>query len=325
MSLPVEPAHVESAPVGTAPSESAIILGADGFIGRNLVRELAERGWQVHPIGRQEGDLADRDTALRLLANAPRARRIFHLATRQRTGRVQYQIQGELLATNARIHLNVLEAWQLHQPQAKLISAGSSCAYPELSRPIPEEAFQTGPLHPSVRGYGLSKQVLAEGSAVFGQQYGLSWLHCLLATVFGPHDHTAPDRAHFMSALIARAVAGWGAGQPRFEVWGSPDNVRDLLYVDDQIAAILAADRGFSNTLLNVAANQPVSIGTAAAAICDCLGWPAEIVHPPDSFNGTAFKSIDSSRFLAATGWQPRFGLADGIKAVLAIDYGIIR
>jgi GDP-L-fucose synthase len=308
-----------------APAESAIVLGAEGFLGRNLVRYFAERGWPVHPIGRAEGDLADRGTALRLLADASRARAIFHLATRQRTGPVQYAIQAELLATNARIHLNVLEAWQLHQPQAKLISTGSSCAYPELSRPIPEAAFQTGPLHPSVRGYGFSKQLLAEGSALFGQQYGLTWLHCLLATVYGPHDHKAPDRAHFMSALIRRAVAGWRARQPTFEVWGSPDNVRDLLYVDDQIAAILAADRGFSDTILNIAANQPVTIGTAAAAICDCLGWPAEIVYPPDSFNGPAFKSIDSSRFLAATGWQPRFGLADGIKAVLAIDYGIIR
>jgi GDP-L-fucose synthase len=312
-------------PAETAPAESAIVLGADGFLGRNLVRYFAERGWKVHPIGRQAGDLADRDTALRLLAAAPCAGRIFHLATRQRTGLVQYRIQGELLLTNARVHLNVLEAWQRHQPQAKLISTGSSCAYPELSAPIPEGAFQTGPLHPSVRGYGLSKQVLAEGSALFGQQYGLSWLHCLLATVYGPHDHKAPDRAHFMSALLARAVAAWRAGEPTFEVWGSPDNVRDLLYVDDQIAAILAADRSFSDTILNVAANQPVSIGTAARAICDCLGWPAEIVHPPGSFNGAAFKSIDSSRFLGATGWQPRFGLADGIKAVLASDYGIIR
>jgi GDP-L-fucose synthase len=304
-------------------ADLAIVLGADGFLGRNLVRYFRERDWPVHAIGRDAGDLTDRELVLRLFAVAPGARRIFHLATRQRTGPVQYGIQGELLAANARLHLNVLEAWRMHQPQAKLISTGSSCFYPELATPIPEAAFQTGKLHPSVRGYGLAKQLLAEGSAVFGEQYGLHWLHCLLATVYGPCDHKEPDRAHFMTALIARAVAGWRAGERRFEVWGSPDNVRDLLYVDDQIEALLAADGAFSDTILNIAANRPVRIGTAAAAICDCLGWPADIVYPEGSFSGTAFKSIDSQRFLSATGWQPRFALADGIRAVLAADYGL--
>ncbi|HEV2098423.1 MAG TPA: hypothetical protein VGR45_05800 [Stellaceae bacterium] len=47
------------------------------------------------------------------------------------------------------------------------------------------------------------------------------------------------------------------------------------------------------------------------------------IVHPPGSFNGAAFKSIDAGRFLAQTGWRPRYSLADGIRAVLAIEYGI--
>jgi GDP-L-fucose synthase len=308
-----------------SPADVAIVLGADGFIGCNLVRYFAERGRPVHPIGRAAGDLADRDTTQRLFAAAPRAARIYHLATRQRTGPVQYGIQGELLAINARIHLNVLEAWREHQPQAKLISAGSSCFYPELATPIAETAFQSGKLHPSVRGYGLAKQLIAEGCAVYGQQYGLSWLHCPLATVYGPHDHTEPDRAHFMAALIARAVAGFRASGDRFEVWGSPDNVRDLLYVDDQIEAVLAADAAFTDTIVNVAANQPVTIGAVATAIRDGLGWRAEIVYPEGSFSGAAFKSIDAGQFLAATGWRPRFALADGIRAVLAADYGLGR
>jgi GDP-L-fucose synthase len=303
-------------------TETSIVVGADGFLGRNLVRYFRDRGWPVYPIGREAGDLTDFGTVSRLFAAAPRARRIFHLATRQRTGPVQFGIQGELLVANVRIHINVLEAWRQQQPQAKLISTGSSCFYPELPTTISETAFQTGELHPSVRGYGLAKQLLAEGCAVFGRQYGLSWLHCVLATMYGPHDHTEPDRAHFMTALIARAVAGWRAGNQYFEVWGSPSNVRDLLFVDDQIEAILAADEAFCDSILNVSSNEPVKIGTAAEAIRDCLKWNAEIVYPQGSFTGAPFKSIDASRFLAATAWRPRFRLIDGIREVLRVDYG---
>ena len=79
-----------------------------------------------------------------ILRNAPRAGRILHAVTKQRTGAIQYAMQGELLHDNARIHLNVLEGWRRHQPAAKLITLGSSCIYPESSRPIPEPHSAAG-------------------------------------------------------------------------------------------------------------------------------------------------------------------------------------
>ena len=119
-----------------------------------------------------------------------------------------------------------MDAWLAHQPQAKLVSLGSSCVYPESPKPLPEEAFRSGAPHPSVRGYAQAKETLAIGCETFGSQYGLKWLHCILATVYGPHAHTEQHRSHFMASLIARAVAGKAKGDDTFEVWGSPDTVR---------------------------------------------------------------------------------------------------
>ena len=206
--------------------------------------------------------------------------------TRQRTGQVQYGIQGELLAVNARIHLNVLEAWRLYQPQAKLISTGSSCVFPELSRPITEQDFQTGPMHESVRGYGLAKQLLAVGSETYASQYGLKYLHVILATIYGPHAHKEPDRSHFMTGMIDRAVKEMRTGAGLFTVWGEPETVRDLLYVDDQIEAILAANSAFENRMLNCTSGAPVTIDQCARAIREALGWQAEISYPAGTFRG---------------------------------------
>ena len=100
--------------------------------------------------GASAGDFTDPTVVDAALRDAPPAGRILHAVTRQRTGAIQYQMQGELLHDNARIHLNVLEAWRRRQPQAKLISLGSSCIYPESDRPIPETAFRSGLPHPSV-------------------------------------------------------------------------------------------------------------------------------------------------------------------------------
>lgn len=298
-----------------------IVLGADGFVGAHLVRRCRKAGWPVHAISRAAGDFTDPAVVDAALSAAPRAGRILHAITKQRTGAVQYGIQGELLHDNARIHLNVLEAWRRHQPQAKLISLGSSCTYAEAAHPTPEEEFGTGIPHPSVRGYALAKQILATGSETYGQQYGLTWLHLVLATLYGPGAHHEDGRAHFMAAMIARAVRTMRGGATEFEVWGNPDTVRDLLHVDDQIDAILAADTAFTNRILNITPGAPVTIGGCARAILAALRWDAHIVHPPGSFQGASFKSLDSTRFLQATGWRPRLTLEGGIAQVVRADF----
>jgi GDP-L-fucose synthase len=298
-----------------------IVLGADGFIGAHLVRRCRAAGWPVHAIGRIAGDFTDPAAVEAVLSAAPKAGRILHAITKQRTGAIQYDIQGELLHDNARIHLNVLEAWRRHQPEAKLISLGSSCTYAEAAYPTPEEEFGIGVPHPSVRGYALAKQVLATGSATYGQQYGMSWLHVVMATVYGPGAHHEDGRAHFMAAMIARAIRTMRSGAREFEVWGNPNTVRDLLHVDDQIDALLAADTAFSDRILNITPNAPVTIGGCARAILAALHWDAQITHPPGSFQGAGFKSLDSTRFLQATGWHPRLTLEEGIAQVARADF----
>ena len=177
-------------------------------------------------------------------------------------------------------------------------------------------------MHKSVRGYALAKQMLAVGSEAYSHQYGLKYLHLCLATLYGPHDHTAPDRSHFMTGMIHRAIAEKAEGKSQFTVWGAPDTVRDLLYVDDQMEAILAADAAFEDCLLNCGSNAPVTIDQSARAVIDALDWPAELYYPPGSFAGAHYKSLDCSRFLEKTGWTPMVGLVEGVRRVLAGDGG---
>lgn len=302
-----------------------VVLGADGFVGRNLVGYWRAHGWPVHPIGRAAADFTVREAVLHVFRAAPEATRIIHAITRQRTGTIQYDMQGELLRDNACIHLNVLEAWRRWQPGAKLISFGSSCTYPESGEPSAEPAFATGRPHPSVRGYALAKQMLAVGCETYGAQYGLNWLHCIPATLYGPGAHVAEHRAHFMAAMLARAVAARAAGCAQFEVWGAPATTRDLLHVDDQIEAMIAADAVFGNTILNCTSGVPVTIGACARAVLRALDWPVPVVSPAGSFQGARFKSLDSGRFLAATGWRPRIGLEEGLRRTLQADFAESR
>ena len=172
-----------------------------------------------------------------------------------------------------------------------------------------------------MKGYGLAKQVLAIGAQAYAEQYGLKHLHCILATLYGPWDHHESDRSHFLGGLFHRAIEEKRAGKSEFTVWGDLGAVREVLYVEDQIAAILAADVSFENQIVNCAANEPITVGAAAAAILEVLDWRAPIVSPPTSFQGTQYKVLDSSLFLERTGWRPRYRVVDGLRRLYAIEY----
>ncbi len=300
-------------------SMPSIITGSGGFVGRHLAAHFESRGWPVIALDRAACDLTDRKAVLDLFQALPKAGRLFHLATFQRTGIVQYQMTAELLDVNARMHLNVLEAWSKYQPQAKLVAAGSSCLYPVRNDPIPESAFQTGPLHESVRGYGLAKQMLVVAAESLARQKGLSALVCVFATLYGPGDHLAPERSHFIGGMMARALAGQAAGGKEFPVHGSPHTLRECLYVSDQIEALLAADAAFENGFYNCAANRPVTLDGMARAIRDVLGWDVPTVYPQAGYAGADRKQINSSHFLQATGWTPATPLEEGLR-LLADD-----
>ncbi len=255
-----------------------VVLGSDGFLGRNLSLSLRSRGHRCITIGRSAGDLRTRDVVTRLFQEMPRSTScIFHLVTFQRTGQRQYEIPADLIDNNVQLHLNILDAWARYQPQAKLISTGSSCEYPEQSDPIKEEMFQSGRLHDSVRAYGLAKQVLAVGSEVYGTQYGLRWLHCILATMFGPFDHLEPDRSHFVGGMLTRAIREQLDARSTFTVWGRPDTVRECLYVEDQIEAILVANSRFENTIVNCGKTRRPLLMKSPTQFCVCSNGMLEL------------------------------------------------
>src|SRR5260370_39608792 len=104
------PAVPDLSPPGLSLPGLTLIVGASGFLGRNLQAWFDRHGVAYATIGRDAGDLCDRDTALRLFAEQPPVARILHVATVQRPGQRQDESPPELLAINFSLHLHVVEA-----------------------------------------------------------------------------------------------------------------------------------------------------------------------------------------------------------------------
>src|SRR5262249_44717321 len=109
-------------------SMDILITGATGFLGTALSAYLESLGHRVVRLASRPGDL--RRPGSFHPFNGTRYDQIYHLAAWTQAGDFCLHHPGEQWLFNQQINTNVLSWWQQHQPQAKLIAMGTSCAYP---------------------------------------------------------------------------------------------------------------------------------------------------------------------------------------------------
>jgi GDP-L-fucose synthase len=294
-----------------------LISGGTGFIGKNLSLRLQSEGAEPIVFGRRMCDLSDWPQAREYLSDLKGIDYIFHLATYQRTGNIQYRIKADQFNINTAIHVNLLRAWREFLPEAKLVSVGCSCSYPEKDRPLAEDDYWAGSLHESVESYGYAKKLLQVGQKAYAQQYGFHSLYAILSTVYGPHDNFDAEKSHFIAALMQRICEAKTNGAPQVEIWGDGTQVRECLYIDDQIDSLLIAAEQSQEDLINIGGNQACTVREVAEAISDCVGYEGRLFYNKERFTGTVFKVLDSSRFRELTGWAPRETLRTGLRKTL--------
>ena len=132
--------------------------------------------------------------------------------------------------------------------------------------------------------------------------------HVTLAVITTPGPFF-PVNTLYSPAVVSGQIS-WSSG--------APIAAADFLF---EVTVANAADQAFENRILNVTANQPVTIGDCAKAVLRALDWDAPIVRPPDSFQGAGYKSLDSTVFMNAVDWRPAVDLEQGVRMVLATDF----
>ncbi|MFQ5851910.1 MAG: NAD-dependent epimerase/dehydratase family protein, partial [Candidatus Binatia bacterium] len=118
-----------------------IVTGATGFLGTSLCATLEAQGHSVTRLSSQNCDLTRPDSLDRF--DRQRYEQIYHLAAWTQAGDFCLYHPAEQWIINQQINTNVLTWWQAHQPQAKLICMGSSCAY-DPSYELVEENYLSG-------------------------------------------------------------------------------------------------------------------------------------------------------------------------------------
>ncbi|MEZ4732812.1 MAG: GDP-mannose 4,6-dehydratase [Caldilineaceae bacterium] len=327
--------------------EYTLVIGGAGFIGSNLAHRLLSQGKRVlvfdslaragveqnlHWLRAQHGDrllvqIADLCEPAAVSVAVCQATAVFHLGAQVA---VTTSLTDPLhdFAVNAQGTVQILEALRTQGKQIPLVFTSTNKVYGALSD-LALEATDTcyQPIDRQIRKSGISEKRNLAFHSPYGcskgaaDQYVLDYAHTfgLPATVFrmsciyGPRQFGTEDQG-WVAHFLRRALAGQA-----ITIYGDGKQVRDILFVDDLINALLLAQ-----THIHKIAGEAFNIGGGprnAISLLQLLELMQSLQDTPVRYTFEEWRPgdqryyvSDTSKFQQMTGWRPRVEVQEGLQ-----------
>jgi UDP-glucose 4-epimerase len=234
---------------------------------------------------------------------------VFHQAA---LGSVPRSIQNPLATheANATATLHLLRASR-EAGVKRLVCASSSSIYganPVLPK---SEDLRPMPISP----YAVSKLAQEQYCLAFHQVYGLETVALRYFNVYGPRQDPGSAYAAVVPLFIAAGLANTSP-----TIHGDGEQTRDFTYVDDVVAANLAAAEApaVAGQVINIAAGRRASVNEIWNIIKRITGAKAEPIHAPPRPGDVRHSFADTSQARTLLNWRPQTGLEEGLAAAAA-------
>jgi GDP-L-fucose synthase len=291
-----------------------LVTGGNGFLGRNVVAKLLDRGADAAVADRDRYDLRHLDDIRRALKeNRPQV--VVHLAARVGGIGANQEHPADFFYDNLMMGVPLLhESWRAGVE--KFVGLGTVCCYPKFT-PVPfcEDDLWNGYPEETNAPYGMAKKMLLVQSQAYRQQYGFNSIFLMPVNLYGPGDNFDPASSHVIPALIRRCVEARLAGAEELVVWGDGSPTREFLYVADAAEGILlAAERYNSSEPINLGSCFEISIRELAQVIARLTGFTGRIVFDPTKPNGQPRRKLNTSRAKEMFGFEASVPFEDGLR-----------
>jgi UDP-glucose 4-epimerase len=307
-----------------------VVTGGAGFIGSELVRQLAARGERVVIIdnlvnGKLENvaDVLSDDVVLMktdirdLEALGPQlraARAVYHLACLGVRHSVHSPQENHEVNATATLRL-LAEARQSDVPRFVYVSTSEVYGGVRWAPTIRwEQMTEDHPAFPCTV-YGGSKLAGECYARAYFRTYGYPTVVVRPFNAYGPRSHHEGDSGEVIPKFLLRCLAG----RPMV-VFGDGTQSRDFTYVSDTARGILLAGEHplAVGETINVGSGSEVTINDLAARVAIEAGRPDAAVEHDRPRPGDVSRLVaDVARARALLGYEPQVSLSEGLQRLL--------
>jgi CDP-paratose 2-epimerase len=161
--------------------------------------------------------------------------------------------------------------------------------------------------------YGCSKGVADQYLLDYARTFGLRTVVFRMSCIYGPRQFGTEDQgwvAHFLLRALDR--------EP-IVIYGDGLQVRDILYVDDLVDALLLAQRHIdqiTGRAFNVGGGpeRTTSLIELVVRMRELMGAPVTLAFDAQREADQRYYVSDTRAFAMATGWTPRVGVREGVR-----------
>lgn len=306
----------------------ALVAGGTGFIGMNLIRALQARKCHVRATIHErapiladpspeyvEADLTRPEDCARAVA---RVDYVFMCAAQTSGAAVMAATPLAHVTPNVVMNAQLMEA--AHRAGVrKFLFISSSAAYPPTDdHPVREEEMFEGDPYETYYSVGWMKRFGEILCRVYAQKIKPPMATVVVrpSNVYGPYDKFDFRTSHVTAALIRRVVER----QNPFEVWGTGNDVRDVIYVDDFIRGLLLAfEKATDHLEVNLASGVGYTVKEILETMCDVDGFrDVQLAFDPSRPSMIPVRLVDTSRARAQLGFSAEIPLAEGLRRTIA-------
>jgi len=307
--------------------KTIVVCGATGFIGRNLLEHFARIGgsrvvgvhherapFQFAGVEWLKADLTQLADAKRVVRGAD----VLIQAAATTSGAADIVQRPHIHITDNAVMNSLILREAFEAGVAHLVFFSCSIMLQSSAAPLTEEDFDANAaMQPQYFGAGWTKVYLEKMCELYARIGKTRHTVIRHSNVYGPHDKFDLQRSHVLGATVTKVMT---ASKPAVTVWGSGEEARDLIYVDDLVdfvARALERQPGAFG-LYNCGSGVATPVRELVAKVIEKSGKRLTIEYDRGRPSIPTSLALDCRKAERELGWHCKVPLDEGIARTIA-------